>query len=72
MQVGRLDILLREAEPGEEIEPRIGEFRLADAEPLFQEFLAERPLVEGELDVEGGGERHLELAEHLLGEALAR
>src|SRR5260221_6136968 len=54
---------------GEEVEGGIGELLAVDAEAL-QEILAERPLVERELDVEGGGEPGLEFLEDRVGEAL--
>ena len=41
-----------------------------DAELVAAEFLAQRPLVEGELDVEGGRQRLLDLGDRLVGEAL--
>ena len=41
----------------------------ADAELVAAEFLAQRPLVEGELDVEGGRQRLVELGDRFVGEA---
>ena len=41
-----------------------------NAELVAAEVFAERPLVEGELDVEGGRQRLLDLGDGLVGEAL--
>ena len=68
--VGRLDVLLREAEVHEQVERRVHQLLGLDAERAGQELLAERPAIEDELDVEGGLERVVELAQHLVGEAL--
>src|SRR5436309_1704265 len=68
MHVGGLDLALGEAERGEKIEPRIGELLRRDAE-LAHELLAQRPLVEGELDVEGAAHRLLRLLDRLWREA---
>ena len=55
---------------GEQVERRRGELLGVDAELVAQNVLAERPLVEGELDVEGGRQRLLDLGDRLVGEAL--
>ena len=47
-----------------------GEILGGDAELVAAEFLAERPLVEDELDVEGGRQRLVDLGDRLVGEAL--
>ena len=56
MDVGGVDLALGEAERGEKLEARIVELGEVKPELLDTEFFAERPLVEGELDVEGGGQ----------------
>ena len=68
--VGGVDVLLREAEVREQVEGGIGQRLGRDLQRLGQELLAERPVVEDELDVEGRLERGLELAQHRVGEAL--
>ena len=60
MDVGGLDLALGEAEMREQIEGGRGEIGRRDAERVAAELLAERPLVEGELDVEGGRQRLLD------------
>ena len=62
VDVGGLDLALGEAERGEQVEARVGELLGGDAERVAAEVLAQRPLVEGELDVEGGRQRLLDLA----------
>ncbi len=47
-----------------------GELLGGDAELVAAELLAQRPLVEGELDVEGGRQRLLDLGDGFVGEAL--
>ena len=69
MDVGGLDLAPGEADRGEQIEARIGELLGRDAE-LGDDLLAQGPLVEHELDVEGGGQRLLDLLDRLGGEAL--
>src|SRR5262249_54086885 len=69
VDVGGLDLALAEAERGEKIEARIGELLGRDAE-LGDEILAQGPLVERELDVEGGGQRLLDLLDRLARETL--
>ena len=62
MDVGGLDLALAEAERGEEIEGGRGKVLGGDAELVAAEVFAQRPSVEGELDVEGGRQRLLDLA----------
>ena len=69
MDVGRLDLALGEAEMREQVEARRGEVFGVDAELVAQEIVAQRPLVEGELDVEGGRQRLFHLLDRLGGEA---
>ena len=69
MDVRGLDVGLREAEEGQDLERRVGEARSRDAERVAQEVLAERPAVEHELDVEGGLEVLLDRRDLLVGEA---
>ncbi len=54
--VGGVDLGAAEAERRQQIESRIIQRARRDAEPLGAEILAEGPFVEGEFDVEGGGE----------------
>ena len=70
VDVGRLDLALGEAQVREQVEARLRQRLGRNAERVLQEVLAQRPLVEGELDVEGGGQRLLDLGDHLVGEAL--
>ena len=70
VDVGGFDLALGEAERGEQVESRGGELLGADAERVAAEVLAERPLVEGELDVEGRRQRLLDLGDGFVGEAL--
>src|SRR5262249_59011053 len=67
--VGLLDLLLREAERRQHVERHLVQLLVREAQALGAELLAERPLVEGEADVEGGGEILLELLQRALGEA---
>ena len=69
MDVRGLDVLLREAEEGQELEGHVRELGIGHAESLHR-LIAEGPAVEGELDVEGRGEGLLELLQHLVGETL--
>ena len=55
---------------GQQVEGRQRQVLGADAELVAAELLAQRPLVEGELDVEGGRQRLLDLGDGLVGEAL--
>src|SRR5436305_543851 len=57
MDVGGVDFALGKAEGGEEVEARIVELSEIKPKLLDAELFAKRPLVEGELDVEGGGQR---------------
>jgi hypothetical protein len=57
MDVGGLDVLLREAHGREHVEGRIVHLIVGEAEHVLAEVLAQRPLVEDELDVEGGLQR---------------
>ena len=68
--VGRLDVGLREAEMGEQVELGIVEFFGRHAKRLGEEGIAERPAVKDELDVEGGSERAFDRAQGFVGEAL--
>src|SRR6201987_1108188 len=68
VHVGGLDLALGEAERKKQIEPRVGKFLRRDAE-LAHELLAQRPFVEGELDVEGAADRLLRLLDPLWREA---
>ena len=70
MDIGGLDLALGEAEMREQVEARRGEVVGVDAELVAQEVGAERPLVEGELDVEGGRQRLFHLLDRLRREAL--
>src|SRR6202008_4330871 len=70
VDVGGLDLAPREAEMGEQVEGRGGEVLGRNAERLEAELLAQRPLVERELDVEGGRQRLLDLLDRLRREAL--
>src|SRR6202030_172471 len=58
--VGGLDLGAREAERGQQVEAGIGERGRGDTEALGAEGLAKGPFVEGEFDVEGGGESGFE------------
>ena len=51
---------------------KVGERQVlgGDAELVAAELLAQRPLVEGELDVEGGRQRLVDLGDRFVGEAL--
>ena len=69
--VGGLDLRAGEAEVAQEVEGRVAQLLGRDAEDARAERLAEGPLVEDEADVEGGGERRLELRDLGLAEAVA-
>src|SRR4029450_12992046 len=66
MHMRGLDLALGEADRGKEIELRIVELSGFKAERLDAELLAERPLVEYELDVEGGRKALLDGGDRLL------
>src|ERR1700758_1581859 len=70
MDVRRLDLALGEAERSQQVEIRRGEGLSADAELIADELLAKGPLVEGELDVEGGRQRLLDLGDRFIRETL--
>ena len=55
---------------GEQVEARRGNRLRADAELVADEVLAKGPLVEDELDVEGGRQRLFDLGDGFVGEAL--
>src|SRR5262249_60794035 len=57
MDVGSLDLALGKAERGEEIEGRGGKVFPRNTELVAAEVLAERQLLEGELDAERGRQR---------------
>ena len=70
VDVRRLDLALGEADRGKQVEiRRRNRFRL-ELQGVAQEVLAKGPLVEGELDVEGGRQRRLDLRQSFVGEAL--
>ena len=64
MDVGGLDLAPGEAQCGEQVDARISEFFRREAE-LGHDIVAQRPLVERELDVEGGGKRLLDFLDRL-------
>ncbi len=70
VDVGRLDLALAEADVREQVEGGRGDRLGRDAERLTQKLLAERPFVEHELDVEGGGQRLVDLLDDLRREPL--
>ncbi len=70
IDVGGVDLAPGESENGQQVEARRGEVVLLDAEFVAQELVAQRPVVEDELDVEGGRQRLFHLVERGLGEAL--
>src|SRR6185437_1933531 len=59
-----------EAKRGEEVEGGQSEILGGNAEFVAAEVLAQRPLVESELDVEGRRQRFLDLGDRFVGEAL--
>ena len=69
MNVGGLDFAFGEADRGEQVEARRGDRFRRDLQGVAQEFFAEGPLVEGELDVERGRQRSFDLDQRLVGEA---
>ena len=66
VDVGGLDLALGEAEMREQVEARRGEVGGVDAELVAQEVGAQRPFVEGELDVEGGRQRLFHLLDRFV------
>ncbi|CCC97391.1 protein of unknown function [Azospirillum baldaniorum] len=68
--VRRLKLGLGEAESGQQVEARRVHLLGGDAQRVDDDVGADRPAVEGELDVEGGGEVALQLLQHLGREAL--
>lgn len=54
VDVRGFDVLLREADMLQEVEAHVGQLLVGDLQRGLQEVGAERPLVEDELDVEGG------------------
>ena len=72
VDVAGLDLALGEAEVRRagRRSARRSASRRATPSCVAQKLLAERPLVEGELDVEGGRQRLLDLGDGLVGEAL--
>src|SRR5690606_16141077 len=56
-----VDLRPGEPEMPQEVETRIGELLGGNAERLAAEVLSERPLVEDKANVEGGGQRGLDL-----------
>ena len=70
VHVGGFDLALGKTDRGEQVEAGRGNRLGVEAERGAQEVLAERPLVEGELDVERGRQHRLDLRQRLVGEAL--
>ena len=70
VDVGGLTLALAETDRGEQVEAGGGDRLRLDAERVADEVLAQRPLVEGELDVECGRQRLLDPGDGLVGEAL--
>ena len=70
MDVGGLDLALGEAQMRQQVEGRVGEIGRLHRQRVAAELLAERPLVERELDVEGGRQRLLDQRDGFVGEAL--
>src|SRR6185312_15931031 len=69
VDVGGLDLAPGETDRGEQVEVRRRQSLGADTELVADEVLAKSPLVEGELDVEGGRQRFLHLGDRLIREA---
>jgi hypothetical protein len=69
VDVGRVDLALGEAQMREQVEARRGEIGRVDTELVTQEIGAQRPLVEDELDVEGGRQRLFHLLDRFRGKA---
>ena len=70
VHVRGVDLALRKAEMGEQVEFRIGEVFRRDFQNIAAEFFAQRPLVEHELDVERGRQRLFHLGDGLGVESL--
>ena len=70
MDVGGFDLGLGETEEGQELERHVVELLGRDLERAGEEILAQRPLVEDELDVEGALQPLLDRLDLLVGEAL--
>ena len=70
MLVGGLDVLLREAEMGEEVESGIVDRLGRDLQRILEEVLAQGPLIEHELDVEGRRKAAFDLGNRLVRESL--
>ena len=69
--VGGLDLRAGEAEVAQEVEGGVAQLLGRNAEDLRAELVAEGPVVEDEADLEGAGERGLELLDLGLAEAVA-
>src|SRR5579885_2241377 len=69
VNIGGLDLAPGEAERGQQIEVRGGKLVGRNFQDVAAEILAERPLVEGELDVEGRRQCLLDLGDGLVGKA---
>jgi hypothetical protein len=61
MVVGRINLRFGEPQVAQQVERRVVQFFLGDAEGAFAEILAQGPLVEDELDVKSGRQRGLDL-----------
>ncbi len=70
VDVGSLDLLLREADMLQKVEGHVGELLVGNLEGFLEEVGAKRPLVEGELDVEGRLEAGADRFDLLVGKAL--
>ncbi len=70
IDVGGFDLGLGEAERRQHVEAGIVHLLGAETERRLAVFLAQRPFVEGEADIEGGRERGLERRQRARGEAL--
>ncbi len=70
VDVGGIDLAPGKAEVREQVEARRREVFGVDAELVTQKFGAQRPFVEGELDVEGGRQRLFHLLDRLRRKAL--
>ena len=63
MNIGGLDLLLRETDMREQVEARLLDFLGRNLQRAGEEIGAECPFVEDEADVESGGERAIDLGE---------
>ncbi len=70
VNVGCFDVLLREADVLQQVEAHVGKLLVGNLEGFLEEVSAERPLVEDELDVEGGLQRTVDSFDLLIGKAL--